>query len=265
MFRSRLVKLTCLLFIASLLLSACGDEKATETPVPTEVPPPTSTPVPSPTMTMTDTPVPPPPTAAPPVEREGIVGAYTAVGTNPDGSGYEGTLDVTANGDVFHWAWDFDGEYLGVGIQQENVVSVAWGGDECYVVSYIIQEDGVISGLWAGLGESAAGTDIATPTDNVTEGDIAGTYNILGADSGGGEYGCMLEVIPDGDVYQWNWTMCGEFNGVGIREGNSVSVAYGSENCSAISYVVEDDGTLNGTWVYVGTTDLGTDVATPSQ
>ena len=256
MYRSKLVQITILLFVSSMLV-ACGGQA---TPEPTAIPP---TPVPPTDVPPTEA---PPPTDVPPAP-EGIARAYTVAGTNPDGSAYDGTLRVTATGDTYQWAWDFGGdEYLGVGIQQENVVSLAWGGEECYVASYVVQDDGVLNGLWTGLGQSSVGTDVGTPTDSIAEGDIAGTYNAAGTDSGDGSaYGCMLDVTADGDVYTWEWYMCGEFTGVGIMRENIVSVAYGSENCSAISYIVQDDGVLDGIWAYVGQTDLGADVATPSE
>ena len=208
------------------------------------------------------------PTAEPVVEeapveaREGIVGAYDLVGTNPDGSEYSGTLDVAAVGDAYSWSWN-GGEYMGVGLQTENIVSVAWGADECYVVSYAVGDDGKLNGVWTDMAASGIGTDVATPTDNMGEG-LEGLYNILGTNPDGSEYGCSLQVTKKADnVYEWYWFSCGEYTGVGIQDGNVISVAYGSENCSAISYHVEDDGTLNGVWAYVNQTDLGTDVATP--
>jgi hypothetical protein len=187
-----------------------------------------------------------------------IVGTYTVAGTNPDKSEYKGTLDVTASGEAYTWSWN-GGEYKGVGLQQGNVVSVGWGGDECYVVSYLIGDDGILTGKWTDMALSGIGADVATPTENMGEG-IEGLYNAVGTNPDGSEYGCSLQVTKKGDVYEWYWFSCGEYTGVGIQDGKVVSVSYGSENCSAISYHVEDDGSLNATWAYVGGTDLGTEV-----
>lgn len=200
--------------------------------------------------------------AKPTPDTDGVVGSYTLKGTNPDGSTYEGSLDVTASGEAFNWSWNA-GEYKGVGIQQNNVVSVAWGSDACYVVSYVIGEDGVLTGKWTDMAISGIGGDVATPTDNMGEG-IEGLYNAAGTNPDGSEYGCSLQVTKKADgIYEWFWFNCGEYTGVGIQEGNIVSVAYGANECSAISYQVQADGSLNAKWTYVGQTDLGTEVVKP--
>jgi hypothetical protein len=244
-----------LLLLLAFVLSACnGSAPAAEEPaeeVATEAPMAEEEPTEAPAAE-----------AAPVASMEGIAGSYDLTGTNPDASEYSGTLDVAAVGDAYSWSWN-GGEYTGVGLQTENVVSVAWGADECYVVSYSVGDDGVLSGRWTDMAASGIGTDVATPTDQMGEG-LEGLYNILGTNPDGSEYGCSLQVTKTADgVYEWYWFSCGEYTGVGIQDGNVVSVAYGSDSCSAISYHVEDDGTLNGSWTYVGMTDLGTDVATP--
>jgi hypothetical protein len=180
-------------------------------------------------------------------------------GTNPDGSKYEGTLDVTALGEAFSWSWN-GGENKGIGLQQGDIVSVAWGADACYVVSYIIEDTGVLSGKWTDMAMSGMGTDVATPTENMGEG-IEGLYNAIGTNPDGSEYGCSLQVTKKAEnVYEWFWFNCGEYTGVGIQDGTNISVAYGDSACSAISYHVQDDGSLKGIWTYVGQTDLGTEV-----
>jgi len=194
-------------------------------------------------------------------DSDGIVGSYNIAGTNPDGSTYESTLDVTATGDAFNWSWN-SGEYMGIGLQQDEVVSVAWGSDACYVVSYVIGDDGVLTGKWTDMVASGIGGDVATPTDNMGEG-IEGLYNAVGTNPDGSEYSCSLQVTKTGEVYEWYWFNCGEYTGVGIQDGNIVSVAYGDNACSAISYHVEEDGSLNAIWAYVGQTDTGTEIVTP--
>lgn len=245
-------KVMALVLLLAFVLSACGVNSQTATEQPVEEPA-SEEPAEVPTEEVVE---------EAPSEMEGIAGSYDLVGTNPDGSEYSGTLDVMAAGDAYSWSWN-EGEYTGVGLQTENVVSVAWGADECYVVSYTVEDDGVLSGRWTDMAASGIGTDVATPTDQMGEG-LEGLYNILGTNPDGSEYGCSLQVTKTADgVYEWYWFSCGEYTGVGIQDGNVISVAYGSESCSAISYHVEDDGVLNGSWTYVGMTDLGTDVASP--
>lgn len=195
-------------------------------------------------------------------DTDGVVGTYKLDGVNPDGSTYSGTLDVTASGEAFAWSWNA-GEYAGVGLQQGEVVSVAWGSDACYVVSYIIGEDGVLTGKWTDMAISGIGADVATPTENMGEG-IEGLYNAIGTNPDGSEYGCSLQVTQKAEnVYEWYWFSCGEYTGVGIQDGNVVSVAYGADECSAMSYHVQEDGSLDALWTFVGQTDLGTEIAKP--
>jgi hypothetical protein len=260
---NKALKVFAFFAVLSLVLTACGGNNATATEVPTEaIVSPTKAPTVMPTEVPTAVPTEMPTQAAPTVSAlKGVEGAYTVSGTNPDGSTYEGTLDVAASGDAYTWSWN-NAEYKGVGLKQDDVVSVGWGGDECYVVSYVIGDDGVLTGKWTDMSISGVGSDIATPTENKAAG-LEGLYNAAGKNPDGSEYGCSLQVTKKGEVYEWYWFSCGEYTGVGIQDGNVVSVAYGSENCSAISYHIEDNGTLKGTWAYVGQSDLGTEVDTP--
>lgn len=247
-------KVLALVLLLAFVMSACGGSPQAATEQPVEEPA-AEEPVEAPTEEVAE---------EAPAEMNGIAGSYNLLGTNPDGSEYSGTLGVSASGDAYSWSWN-DGEYLGIGLQTGDVVSVAWGADECYVVSYAVGEDGVLNGVWTDMAASGIGGDVATPTDNMGEG-IEGLYNAVGTNTDGSEYTCSLQVTKTADnVYEWYWFNCGEYTGVGIQDGDVVSVAYGSDSCSAISYHVEDDGTLNGVWAYVNTTSLGTDVATPAK
>ncbi len=236
MSRSKLFGLLGLLCLVSLLLGACGDKtKAEPTPTPDDS-----------TLSID------------------IAGTYNILGANPDTSEYGCMLDVTPDGDVYQWYWSACGEFDGVGLSRDNVVAVAWGGDECRAATYRIQEDGALSGRWANMGQNTLGAEQATPTD-VAEGDIAGTFDVSGVKPDGSEYEGKLTITASGgDVYQLAGDAGGEeLSGVGIREDDILSVAYGGENCSVLSYLVHDDGTLNARWAYVGYADLGTEKVTP--
>ena len=73
---------------------------------------------------------------------------------------------------------------------------------------------------------------------------IEGNYNVLGANPDGSGYGCMLDVTANGEVYNWHWFACGEFDGLGIPSGNVVSVAWGTSDCHVAAYHVNEDGSL---------------------
>lgn len=201
--------------------------------------------------------------AKPTPDTDGVIGSYTLKGTNPDKSTYEATLDVTAKGDAFDWSWN-GGEYKGIGLQQDDVVSVAWGSDACYVVSYTIGDDGVLTGKWTDMAVSGIGSDIDTPVDKSKLNGIEGMYNVRGTNPDGSEYGCLLQVTKKAEgVYEWYWSSCGEYTGVGIQTGKVVSVAYGANECSAMAYKVNADSSMDATWAYVGQSDLGSEVVKP--
>lgn len=201
--------------------------------------------------------------AKPTPDADGVIGSYTIKGTNPDKSTYDATLNVTAKGEAFDWSWN-GGEYKGIGLQQDNIVTVAWGSDACYTVSYVIGADGVLTGKWTDMAASGIGADVATPTDKAKMNGIEGLYNAAGKNPDGSEYSCSLQVTKKAEgVYEWYWFNCGEYTGVGIQNGNIVSVAYGANECSAMAYKFNADSSMDATWTYVGQTDLGTEVVKP--
>lgn len=192
-----------------------------------------------------------------------LEGSYEVAGTNPDKSTYEATLDVTAKGEAFDWSWN-GGEYKGIGLQQDNIVTVAWGSDACYAVSYVISADDVLTGKWTDMAASGIGAEIATPADKAKMNGIEGLYNAAGKNPDGSDYGCSLQVTKKAEgIYEWYWFNCGEYTGVGIQNGNIVSVAYGANECSAMAYKINTDSSMDATWTYVGQSDLGSEVVNP--
>jgi len=90
----------------------------------------------------------------------GLVGAYTANGSNPDGKPYKGTMSVAATGNGYKFTWSNGAE--GFGVKQGNNVAVGIGGARCGFVSYQIKPDGTLDGIWGGYGTSSTGTEKAT-------------------------------------------------------------------------------------------------------
>ena len=198
-----------------------------------------------------------------------ITGKYSVSGLDPDFNNYEGELEITASNGFFLWNWP-DRERDGVGVDQENVVSVAWleGLGSCNAMSFVIQEDGVLEGFYTSeVGGTQFGTTIARPAGEMGDG-IEGTYDFIGSlQTTAGSASGPLEITRDGDVYDFYWEFYwGEWYGVGIQRGNIVSVGYAhrkSVDCMVVSYLMEEDGTLDGIWAYLGDAEFGTDVAVP--
>ena len=96
--------------------------------------------------------------------------------------------------------------------------------------------------------------------------DISGSYTVTGTNENGSAYKGALEVIKQGDVYQFRWNAGRQYDGVGIPNGNVVAVAFteGSDGkgCGVVSYRIVGDGTLDGKWGYWGLNESGTEKAT---
>jgi hypothetical protein len=90
----------------------------------------------------------------------GLVGAYDANGSNPDGKPYKGTMSVAAEGHGYKFVWSNGAE--GFGVKQGSNVAVGIGGARCAFVSYQIKPDGTLDGIWGGYGTSSTGTEKAT-------------------------------------------------------------------------------------------------------
>ena len=197
-------------------------------------------------------------------EQNGFVnleGNYNIAGKNPDGSNYGCILSVVPNGEVYKWYWSSCGDYEGIGIQQGNVVSVAWGSPDCTVVSYDIQEDGTLKAKWTPINYTNLGSEMAIST--LKNGPLEGSYKVSGTNPDGSRYDGALEVTAEGNVYRWAWNTGNEILGVGIQRDNIVSVAYGSAGCSIVSYLIHTDKSLEALWAYVGTSETGSESVTP--
>ncbi|MFS8085301.1 MAG: hypothetical protein ACMG6H_06700 [Acidobacteriota bacterium] len=109
-------------------------------------------------------------------------------------------------------------------------------------------------------------TVTTTTTPAVPTTDIAGKYNVSGDNPNGTNYKGTLEVIKRGDVYQFHWNAGGQYDGVGVANGNIVAVAFASgtdgKGCGVIDYTIQSDGTLDGKWGSWGINEAGSERAT---
>lgn len=90
----------------------------------------------------------------------GIAGEYNVTGTNPNGSGYKGTMTAEPRGGGYTFAWSNGSS--GFGIKQGETLSVGIGGSRCAFVAYEIKSNGVLEGVWGGYGSDKTGTETAT-------------------------------------------------------------------------------------------------------
>ena len=90
----------------------------------------------------------------------GLVGEYDAKGKNPNGKQYQAQLTVEPAGNLYRFAWSNDTD--GIGIKRGDNVAVGIGGRRCGFVTYQVQADGALDGIWGGGGSDKTGTEKAT-------------------------------------------------------------------------------------------------------
>lgn len=93
------------------------------------------------------------------IRGTGLIGTYRVTGTNPDKSPYETSLTISAAGKgyAFHWG----NNASGIGIKEDDVVSVGFGGAQCAWVAYEIKPAGILDGVWGSSGTYKIGTERA--------------------------------------------------------------------------------------------------------
>ena len=190
-----------------------------------------------------------------------VAGHYNIVGTNPNGGGYKGTLEVIARGDVYQFRWNAGTQYDGVGVQNGKIVAVAFAngadGKGCGVVDYDVKSDGTLDGKWGYWGTNEAGTESATRSSGTG---LTGEYDATGKNPSGTQYKAHLTVEPAGSLYHFVWS--NNTDGVGIKRGDNVAVGIGGSRCGFVMYEVQSDGTLDGMWGGGGSDKTGTERAT---
>ena len=190
-----------------------------------------------------------------------IAGNYAIVGTNEDGSPYKGALEVIKHGDVYQFRWDAGKQYDGVGVQNGNIIAVAFAnganGKGCGVVDYDIASNGSLNGKWGYWGTNDAGSESVTRTSGSG---LAGEYNATGKNPDGKQYKARLTVEPAGNLYRFVWS--NNTDGVGIKRGDNIAVGIGGTRCGFVTYQVQSDGSLDGIWGGGGSDKTGTETAT---
>jgi hypothetical protein len=94
---------------------------------------------------------------------QSIGGRYAVRGTNPNGSSYSGTADISPNGNVCRIAWHVGSECRGICMMSGNrFVASYHSGDAFGLLIYRINNDGSLSGEWT-TGAGATGTETLTP------------------------------------------------------------------------------------------------------
>lgn len=91
-----------------------------------------------------------------------IAGTYNLAGTNPDGSTYSGTVEITlVEGATYTVTWNLPTQvFQGTGTLDGNTFTV---DDGEFITVYTVQPDGVLNGTWSSAGQEGTGTEVLTP------------------------------------------------------------------------------------------------------
>ncbi len=91
---------------------------------------------------------------------------YDAVGTNPDGSKYSGTVAVNViSNTTYTIEWKISGEtYEGFGMRMNDSLAATYTiNGEPGLIIYRVDDQGTMRGVWAVRGEDGNGTEVLTP------------------------------------------------------------------------------------------------------
>ncbi len=100
-------------------------------------------------------------------EQFEYAGRYSYVGTNPDGSAYEGAyvLEIKKTGDTYHYYWLQDGKVTdrGIAILTDDKMCVSYDQNGEPGLS-ILEPDGAdgLTGVWTFAGNDKVGTETLT-------------------------------------------------------------------------------------------------------
>ncbi|MEW6732754.1 MAG: hypothetical protein AB1489_15615 [Acidobacteriota bacterium] len=188
-------------------------------------------------------------------------------GTTFDNKRYSGTLEVRSRKisspssqiEGVTLKWNVGGTiYQGIGISTGNILTATWGGNSCSLVVYAV-EGKKLNGIWTVAGANALGTEVALI--NTGKG-IAGSYSVTGTNGNGSAYKGALDIIERGPVYQFSWKVGANYEGIGIKTADLISVAWSAnpkDTCGVVQYEIVNSGLKNGKWGIYGQNALGTE------
>lgn len=244
-YRRRMIIRSIFVGLVGVLLLAIG--ACQEEPTSAEV-------IPSPARVATGAPVEGVKDSAP-VERElkdsDLAGSYRiGTGLNPDGSAYDGTVKIKASGDTYTLDWTAAGRaYQGLGIARRGVLGASWGvAASGGVVVYEI-DGGTLRGVWAPQRGTKLGMENLEGPKSLT-----GKFQITEARSVQGvKYAGSVAISREGDGYRFFWTLSdgSTYDGIGLKHGDVMVVAWPSSGAGVVAYAVNGKR-LEGKWAQRG-------------
>jgi len=181
-----------------------------------------------------------------------LAGAYAVAGTRADGIAYNGLASITAlaKGGPYKVTWTVNADtYNGLGTKRGDILSVGWSSDNDHgVADYVAKGDGALDGVWYDTGSLAPGRELLTGGLS----NLAGQYSIAKAATPKGDpYNGSCDLAVLGDLHYLVWHVGKDtFRGLGIRDGDVLSVGFSTANVKTSNFGVAQykiaEGTLKG-------------------
>ena len=96
---------------------------------------------------------------------------------------------------------------------------------------------------------------------------VGGHYLVKGTNLDGTIYEGEAQITATSDVTcEITWSTGGSTSsGICMRDGNAFTAGYElNGKVGLVIYIIQDDGTLDGTWTVAGVNAVGTEVLTPN-
>ena len=95
---------------------------------------------------------------------QSVGGTYTVAGTNPNGSTYSGTAQITPSGSSCNITWETGTTSKGVCMLANKAFAAFYQlGSDYGLVVYELQPDGSLKGYWTIADKEGVGGEILTP------------------------------------------------------------------------------------------------------
>jgi hypothetical protein len=98
-------------------------------------------------------------------QAQTVGGTYTVAGTNPNGSSYSGTAQITPSGSTCRIVWQTGAtSSQGVCMVANKAMAAFYKlGSDFGLVVYEIKPDGVLTGYWTIVDKDGVGGEVLTP------------------------------------------------------------------------------------------------------
>lgn len=89
-----------------------------------------------------------------------VTGRYNMTGQNPDGSAYDGNVQVEKTGDAYRVTWFIGGQrYVGTGIGSDEALAVTYRSGNNTGVALVFAEAGIYKVVWTYAGGTTLGLE----------------------------------------------------------------------------------------------------------